>query len=211
MDFSLSHLRRGLAPDMASLEHLAALSGSLAAAVDRVAQLMGSTSQQSTELETALNAIDADATARHMALLTSLRSSFISPLPRQDLYQFSDGLNHAVERVCNAGLLIRATEQYRLPGPAMDLLEILGRQAELFTEATGQFRDLDALEETWIQMQRASKRADRILTTWVGGMTGDLLQRTYHHQREVAHVLEGAVESLRDLVSHLGRVLVRES
>lgn len=211
MDFSLSRLRRGLAPDMASLEHLAALSESLGAAVDRVAQMLGSTTGQSADLEVALNSIDADATSRHMALMTSLRSAFISPLPRQDLYQFSDLLNRAVEQVCNAGLLIRATEQFRLPAPAMDLLEILGRQAELFTAATGQFRDLDALEETWIQMQRACKRADRILTTWISGMSGDLLQRTYHQQREVAHSLESTVGTLRDLVSHLGRVLVRES
>ncbi|SFV24246.1 hypothetical protein [Micrococcus terreus] len=211
MDFSLSRLRRGLAPDMASLEHLAALSESLGAAVDRVAQMLGSTTGQSADLEVALNSIDADATSRHMALMTSLRSAFISPLPRQDLYQFSDLLNRAVEQVCNAGLLIRATEQFRLPAPAMDLLEILGRQAELFTAATGQFRDLDAVEETWIQMQRACKRSDRILTTWISGMSGDLLQRTYHQQREVAHSLESTVDTLRDLVSHLGRVLVRES
>ena len=211
MDFSLSRLRRGLAPDMASLEHLAALSESLGAAVDRVAQMLGSTTGQSADLEVALNSIDADATSRHMALMTSLRSAFISPLPRQDLYQFSDLLNRAVEQVCNAGLLIRATEQFRLPAPAMDLLEILGRQAELFTAATGQFRDLDAVEETWIQMQRACKRSDRILTTWISGMSGDLLQRTYHQQREVAHSLESTVDTLRNLVSHLGRVLVRES
>lgn len=211
MDFSLSRLRRGLAPDMASLEHLAALSESLGAAVDRVAQMLGSTTGQSADLEVALNSIDADATSRHMALMTSLRSAFISPLPRQDLYQISDLLNRAVEQVCNAGLLIRATEQFRLPAPAMDLLEILGRQAELFTAATGQFRDLDAVEETWIQMQRACKRSDRILTTWISGMSGDLLQRTYHQQREVAHSLESTVDTLRDLVSHLGRVLVRES
>ncbi|MFB2572996.1 hypothetical protein [Micrococcus sp. IITD107] len=211
MDYSLSRLRRGLAPDMASLEHLAALSESLGAAVDRVAQMLGSTTGQSADLEVALNSIDADATSRHMALMTSLRSAFISPLPRQDLYQFSDLLNRAVEQVCNAGLLIRATEQFRLPAPAMDLLEILGRQAELFTAATGQFRDLDAVEETWIQMQRACKRSDRILTTWISGMSGDLLQRTYHQQREVAHSLESTVDTLRDLVSHLGRVLVRES
>ncbi len=211
MDFSLSRLRSGLTPDQASLEHLAALADDLRSAVDRVAQLLGSTSGQSADLEAELAAIDADATARHMALLTSLRSAFITPLPRQDLYQFSDGLNQAVERVCNAGLLIRATDQYRLPAPAMDLLEILGRQAELFREATGQSRDLDELEETWIQLQRASKRADRILTDWIIGMTADLLQRTYQHQREIAHALDGAVDALRQLVSHLGRVLVRES
>lgn len=211
MDFSLSRLRHGLVPDTASQEHLAALAESLGAAVDRVAQLLGSSAEQSADLETALNAIDMDATSRHMALMTTLRSTFISPLPRQDLYQISDALNHAVEQVCNAGLLIRATGQYRLPSAAMDLLEILGRQAELTEVAVGQLRDLDAMEETWIQMQRAAKRAERILSTWIAGMTGDLLQRTYQHQREIAHALEVALATLRGLVSHLGRVLVRES
>ncbi|MFC0248932.1 hypothetical protein ACFFIO_10520 [Citricoccus parietis] len=208
MNLSLSSL---LAPDTASLEHLAALADGLGAAVHQVAQLMGSSTAAAEEVSTRLSEIDSESSVRHMALLTSLRSSFITPLPRQDLYLMADGLNNAVEKVCNAGLLIVSTEQYRLPAEAMDILETLGRQAELLQEATAQFRTLDALEETWIQLQRNSKRAERVMVEWVSGMTGDLLQRSYNRQREAAHAVDAAILAVRQITVHVGSVLVQES
>ncbi|VXB94594.1 hypothetical protein [Citricoccus sp. K5] len=208
MNLSLSSL---LAPDTASLEHLAALADGLGAAVHQVAQLMGSSTAAAEEVSTRLSEIDSESSVRHMALLTSLRSSFITPLPRQDLYLMADGLNNAVEKVCNAGLLIVSTEQYRLPAEAMDILETLGRQAELLKEATAQFRTLDALEETWIQLQRNSKRAERVMVEWVSGMTGDLLQRSYNRQREAAHAVDAAIVAVRQITVHVGSVLVQES
>jgi uncharacterized protein len=208
MNLSLSRL---LAPDTASLEHLAALADGLGAAVDQVAQLMGATPSTAADIDAELAGIDTEATARHMALLTSLRSSFITPLPRQDLYLLADGLNNAVEKVCNTGILIIAMEQYRLPAEAMDILENLGRQAELLKDATAQFRDFDALEETWIQLQRNSKRAERVMTQWVSGMTGDLLQRSYNRQREAAHAVDTAIAAVRQITVHVGSILVRES
>lgn len=208
MNHSLSRL---LAPDTASLEHLTALAEGMRAAVDRVAQLMAASTAHTEDADADLTRIDTEATARHMALLTSLRSAFITPLPRQDLYLLADGMNDAVEKVCNAGILIIFTEQYRLPPEPLDILEILGRQADLFKDATGQFRDLDELEETWIQLQRLSKRAERLMTQWIAGMTGDLMQRNYNRQREAAHALNAAVASVRRVIVHVGGVLVRES
>jgi uncharacterized protein len=208
MNLSLSRL---LAPDTASLEHLAALADGMRAAVDRVAQLMSASTAHTEDADEELTRIDTEATARHMALLTSLRSAFITPLPRQDLYLLADGMNDAVEKVCNAGILIIFTEQYRLPTAPLDILEILGRQADLFKEATGQFRDLDELEETWIQLQRLSKRSERLMTQWIAGMADDLLQRNYNRQRETAHAISAALASVRRVTVHVGTILVRES
>jgi uncharacterized protein len=208
MNLSLSRL---LAPDAASLDHLSALAEGMRAAVDRVAQLMAASTAHAEDADEELTLIDTEATARHMALLTSLRSAFITPLPRQDLYLLADGLNDAVEKVCNAGILIIFTEQYRLPTSPLDILEILGRQADLFKDATGQFRDLDNLEETWIQLKRLSKRSERLMTEWVAGMTDDLLQRNYNRQREAAHALNAAIASVSRVIVHVGSILVRES
>lgn len=204
-------LSRLLAPDTASLEHLAALAQGLRDAVDRVAQVMAASSAHSGDADDELTRIDTEATARHMALLTSLRSAFITPLPRQDLYVLADAMNHTVEKVCNAGDFIITTGQYRFPSESLDILELLGRQADLCRDATGQFRDLDELEETWIQLQRMSKQAERLMTRWIAGMTGDLMQRDYNRQRATAHALEGAMVSMRHITVRLGSILVRES
>ncbi len=208
MNFSLTSL---LAPDAASVEHLSSLADGLGSAVDLVAQVMGASQGTAAEIEAGLQEIDATAGSHHMALLTSLRSSYITPLPRQDLFRLADSLNHAVETVCNAGVLIVATGQFHLPTHAMDILENLGRQAELLGEAMTQFRDLDSLEETWIQLQRNSKRAERVMVDWIAGMTDDLLQRSYNRQREAAHAVESATAAVRQVTVHLGRILVQES
>ena len=39
----------------------------------------------------------------------------------------------------------------------------------------------------------------------------DLLQREFNRQREVAWALQSAMEALRDVNTHLGAILVRES
>ena len=91
------------------------------------------------------------------------------------------------------------------------MLETIVRQSELLTEATGQLRDLDALEETWIQLTRASRRTDRVLVQWLASLGEHLLQREFNRQREVAWALQSAIEALRDVNTHLGAILVRDA
>lgn len=208
MNFSLS---RVLTPDIGSLDHLAALAEGLCTSIDRVSQLMGGHHDHASSIAETLIDLDSRTTSHHMALLTSLRSAFITPLPRADLYHFADGLNMAVERVCNTGLLIISTEQYRLPTQAMDTLEVLGRQADLICRSTYRLTDVSELEETWIQLQRLAKQSGRLMNEWVAGMSADLLQRTYNRQREVTQSIDGVQRVLRQLITHLGAVLVRES
>lgn len=49
------------------------------------------------------------------------------------------------------------------------------------------------------------------MTQWIAGMSDDLLQRNFNRQREAAHALNAAIASVRQLIAHLGSILVRES
>ncbi|TFI47362.1 hypothetical protein E4A41_08620, partial [Micrococcus endophyticus] len=98
-----------------------------------------------------------------------------------------------------------------LPAHALDVLETVGRQAELLGRSTTELRDLDALEATWMQLLRASRRTERIMVQWLADLGMDLLQRDFNRQREVAWALQSALEALGRVNTDLGMVLVRES
>lgn len=200
-----------LSPDSASLNHLHALAESVRRAVDGVAQMMGANEDTAGRLDTLLGEIEAEATTTHMALLTSLRSDFLTPLPREDLYLLSTWLNQTVENLCGVGYVLHAANQYRLPTEAMDLLEIFGVEADLAKDAISQLSDFDLLEQTWIQLERQARRAQRMTSTLSVINSGDMLQRQYHRQRAVVDALQRTNTTQRQLIVHLGRILVRES
>ena len=82
---------------------------------------------------------------------------------------------------------------------------------ELLARGAAEMRDLDALEATWMQLLRASRRTERIMVEWLADLGMDLLQRDYNRQREVAWALHAALEALSRVNMDLGMVLVRES
>ncbi|MDY6056029.1 hypothetical protein [Micrococcus sp.] len=197
--------------DTPALRHLADLCLALGRAVTLMAQLSSTTGQRQDRVERELTDLDGTATASLMAFLTALRSSYVTPIPRQDLYQLAGGVHTAAHRVVGAGVMVQRAGLEELPAPALDLLETVGRQAELLRRAMDQLRDLDALEDTWMQLESGVRRMDRILVEWLAGLGHDLLQRDFNRQREVAWALQSAVESLSRVNSCLGMVLVRES
>lgn len=197
--------------DSPALRHLADLCDGLGRAVQAVAQSTAAVGEDRDRVERSLEDVDAAATASLMALLTALRSAYVTPLPRQDLYRLADGVHTAVHRVVEGGLLVHRADLAELPGHALDLLETMGRQAELMATGVGLLRDLDALEDTWMQLERGLRRMDRVMVEWLSALGMDLLQRDFNRQREVAWALQAALTALHRVSTDLGVVLVRES
>ncbi|MEO4038212.1 MULTISPECIES: hypothetical protein [Micrococcus] len=197
--------------DTPALRHMADLTLALGKAVQTVAQVPGAKGEELDRMERGLMELDASSSASLMAFLTALRSAYVTPLPRQDLYLLAGGVHTAIQRVVGAGLLIQRAGLDELPPHALDVLETVGRHSDLLRRATGELRDLDALEDTWMQLLRASRRTDRIMVSWLADLGRDLLQRDFHRQREVAWALQSALETLARVNTDLGVVLVRES
>lgn len=194
-----------------ALRHMAELCDILRRAVHAVAQAAAVSGMERDRLERELTELDSSATAALMSCLTALRSAYVTPLPRQDLYLLAGGLHTAVHRVVGAGVLVQRAGLEELPSPALDLLETLGRQAEHLRDGIGQLRDLDALEDTWMQLERGARRMDRVMVEWLADLGRDLLQRDFNRQREVAWALQSALSALDRVNTELGVVLVRES
>lgn len=197
--------------DTPALRHIVDLAEALRRSVHLVAQVAGARGPEADRTARELEDLDAASTASLMSFLTALRSAYVTPLPRQDLYRLAGGVHAATQRVVSAGVLIQRADLEHLPAHALDVLETVGRQAELLGRATTELRDLDALETTWMQLLRASRRTERIMVQWLADLGMDLLQRDFNRQREVAWALQSALEALGRVNTDLGMVLVRES
>lgn len=197
--------------DTPALRHIVDLAEALRRSVHLVAQVAGARGPEADRTARELEDLDAASTASLMSFLTALRSAYVTPLPRQDLSRLAGGVHAATQRVVSAGVLIQRADLEHLPAHALDVLETVGRQAELLGRSTTELRDLDALEATWMQLLRASRRTERIMVQWLADLGMDLLQRDFNRQREVAWALQSALEALGRVNTDLGMVLVRES
>ncbi|MBU8742683.1 hypothetical protein KM866_05745 [Micrococcus luteus] len=197
--------------DTPALRHMAGLAEALHRSVHLVAQVAGTRGPEADRAARELEELDSSSSATLMAFLTALRSAYVTPLPRQDLYRLASGVHATTRRVVSAGVLIQRADLEELPTHALDVLETVGRQAELLARGAAEMRDLDALEATWMQLLRASRRTERIMVEWLADLGMDLLQRDYNRQREVAWALHAALEALSRVNMDLGMVLVRES
>ena len=197
--------------DTPALRHMADLAEALHRSVHLVAQVAGTRGPEADRAARELEELDSSSSATLMAFLTALRSAYVTPLPRQDLYRLASGVHATTRRVVSAGVLIQRADLEELPTHALDILETVGRQAELLAHGAAEMRDLDALEATWMQLLRASRRTERIMVEWLADLGMDLLQRDYNRQREVAWALHAALEALSRVNMDLGMVLVRES
>lgn len=196
--------------DMRGLELLLDLAAEVNRCVEVLSEMLGSDEDRELHLE-ALNASEVKTTDLHYAVLTHLRTSYVNPLPREDVYTFSRLLHEAVEQLSGAGDLIGHLGKRQLSHRAAEQLELIGRQAELTTQALGQLQHLDDLEDIWLELVRISKRAHRTHRTWVGEI-GELSKAgTIIRHRSVAEQFLASAQSLRAVADHLGRVLVKES
>lgn len=193
------------------LELLQQLGAIVRQCVETLSELLGAPADGQDQLIRELEQFEQQATDLHHAVLTHLRTSYVNPLPREDLYTFSRLLSEAVGELTGAGDLMVKTSAAGISRRAAEQLEMLGRQSEMTNEALGKLQHPDDLEDAWIQMIRLSRRSRRTHRAWLGEIAGLSKASSILRQRAVADQLQAAVASLRAVADHLGRVLVKES
>lgn len=193
------------------LELLQQLGALVRQCVETLSELLGAPAEDQHGLIRELEQFEQRSTELHHALLTHLRTSYVNPLPREDLYAFSRLLNDAVAELAGAGDLMVTTSAAGISRRAAEQLEMLGRQSEMTNEALGQLQHPDDLEDAWIQMIRLGRRARRTHRAWLGEISDLSKASSIMRHRAVAEQLLAAVDSLHAVADHLGRVLVKES
>ncbi|WP_218220911.1 DUF47 domain-containing protein [Nesterenkonia sp. Act20] len=190
---------------------LASIAREVRVGVQLISQLLGSAHDDRAALREQLIELEGRAMDLHFNLMTHIRSVFLTPLPRQDIYALSQQLNRTMEHVVAAGDLILARPTLSLPTQSADQLETLSRQLDLTVAAMSRLEDFDLLEEYWIQMQRLTKQANRTHRVWMTSSDNAFQPNIALQQAQIANALLAAVEDQRAVAVTAGSIIVRES
>ncbi|MFJ2353593.1 MULTISPECIES: hypothetical protein [Micrococcaceae] len=178
--------------------------------VANVAEMIGSPDTRADQLRDLASA-EAEASDLVHAVLTHLRTSYISPLPREDMYTLSRLLHETMEQLRGTGELIMTVGSTPLSERSSEQLELISQLAELASDSVQRLHNLDDLEDNWLQMLQFSKRAARTHLVWVNEIAKFAKPGTIHRHQRVADHLMLTANTLRQFADHLGRVLVKES
>ncbi|MDJ0320754.1 nuclease PIN [Pseudarthrobacter sp. PS3-L1] len=176
-----------------------------------MAELLGVPASEHIKLVDTIHGLEAKSNDLHFALLTHMRTSFVNPLPREDMYALSRYLNEAIEKLDAAADLVALYKLERLPKRAADQLEIISRQAELTVDAMRRLDNLDDLEDYWIEVLRLAKRAERTHRVWIADMLNDMKPTPFARNREVANQLIEVSRDMRRVATQVGSIIVKES
>ncbi|MFQ4147947.1 nuclease PIN [Arthrobacter sp. LAPM80] len=197
--------------ETAGLQALASMSERIMAGTQTLAELLGAGRADFPSLTESLRREEAASTASFATLLTGMRTSFINPLPREDLYTLGQLLNGTSEILTGAGEVIELYTLERLPARVSDQLEILSRQAELTAAAMKALNDLDSLEDYWLEVLRLAKRADHTHRVVIAELLDAHSPTTFAKYRSLADQLAAASRQMRAVATQVGSIIVKES
>ena len=197
--------------ETAGLELLASMAQQSTLGVQTLSEMFGACRSDYDQLVDALIANDARTSEFSRTLLTRLRTSFVNPLPREDLLILSEWLSQAVGHLVAVGELIQLHAIDRLPDEASDMLDIVNRQAELSAAAMRGLTRLEDLEDYWTDTVRLAKRAEHTYRVWSANALRELSITQFARTVEVARSLLAAVHAFQSVAIQVGRIIVRES
>ncbi|MDQ6740744.1 MAG: nuclease PIN [Actinomycetota bacterium] len=197
--------------ERAGLRILSAMAQEIVLGVHTLSELLGASASEFEPLAEQMRLHEAASSNLLVSLLTHMRTSFINPLPREDLFALARFLNEAIEKLAGAAELITLNKMERIPARASDQLEVIARQAELTVEAMGRMDNLEELEDYWIQVLRLAKRAEHTHRVFVSELLRDHKPMAYVRYRDVADQLVNVTKDMRQIATQVGSIIVKES
>lgn len=197
--------------ETAGLQVLVSMAEHALAGMHTLAELLGASREDYGSLTESLRQQEAASTAGFSSLLTTMRTSFINPLPREDLFALGRLLNETSELLTGAGEIIALHILDRIPARVSDQLEILSREAELTVAAMKSLNDLDSLEDYWLEILRLAKRADHTYRVVVAELLAAHSPATFAKYRMLADQLWAASSQMRKVATQVASIIVKES
>ncbi|WP_285727011.1 DUF47 domain-containing protein [Psychromicrobium xiongbiense] len=197
--------------ERAGLTILAEMAQQLVAAVDILSEIFGTGVEDYPHLAAQIRDREAESASLHYALLTHMRTSFINPLPREDLYALSRFLHEAMAKLDGAAELLTLYKIGRIHRRATEQLEVIARQSELTVQAMRSLDDLDGLEDYWLEVLRLAKRAEHTHRVYISELLQDVKPSSYIKHRDFADQLVAITRDFQQLATRVGSIIVKES
>lgn len=197
--------------ETAGLDTLWKMSSQITSGTQTLAELLGAGRSDFPALAETMRQYEGASTSDFSTLLTSMRTSFINPLPREDLFALGRLLNETSEILTGAGEIIDLFTLDRVPARGSDQLEILSRQAELTASAMKGLNDLDSLEDYWLELLRLAKRAEHTHRVVLAELMENHTPTSFAKYRLLADQFLAASNKLRSVATHVASIIVKES
>ena len=192
------------------LDLLADMSGQVTEAVRFLSELLGSPDTAPSALE-GLRACETRSTDLYFAVMTTVRSTFVIPVPRQDVYVLGHWLNKAAEELLAVAEAHVANGLSRPPSYATDQLGVIVRMSELTTRAMRNLSSLEGLDDYWYEMLRLGKQAERINQMHMAHLLENHKPIQVMRRQGVVDRFLAAARALGQVSTEVGRIVVAES
>lgn len=204
-------LQRLFPQQNAALSALAELAKMVADAAALLSEMMGSTPDQYSELFDRMLDQETQTGHKFFETMTATRSSFATPIPREDMYNLALHLNTAVEHLTSAAHILYLHKIDRFTQHATTMLDIIQRESVLTAAIIPRMGELHGLDEYWIDMLRISKQAIRTAEVYDAEIVDSYKRDRYQKTTKFIDELVASSNSMRDVSTEIGRIIVQES
>ena len=193
------------------IELLVQMSQCVTTSVDLLAEHLSATDERVAETMQSLLDTEDECSSMYFSLMTTTRSSYVVPIPRQDLYILGQWIQKALEAL----VACAETQQlYKIDRPtshATEQLNIIRLMSEMTTKAMGRLATLDELDDYWFEMIRLSRQSERTHRTYRASLLDKHKALQALRRMDAAGRLLDASRALAHVSAEVGRVLVSES
>lgn len=194
-----------------ALASLADLAKKVADAAALLSEMLGSTPDQYADLFDRMLDHEAQTGNKFFETMTATRSSFATPIPREDMYTLALHLNRAVEHLTSAAHILHLHKIDRFTAHATTMLDIIQRESVLTAAIIPRMGELYGLDEYWIDMLRITKQAVRTAEVYDAEIIDSYKRDRYQKTTKFIAKLVDSSDSMRDVSAEIGRIIVQES
>ncbi|MEU5467985.1 DUF47 domain-containing protein [Kocuria salsicia] len=147
----------------------------------------------------------------YFSLMTTTRSSYVVPIPRQDVYVLGHWLLRAVQCLVACAELHRQYKVERPSSHATEQLAVIQNMAHMTLKAMGRLTSLEELDDYWFEMIRLTRQAERTQRSYRASLLDEFKAGQAIRRMDTAQQLFDAAQALGQVSSEVGRILVAES
>lgn len=193
------------------IELLVQMSQCAAVSVDLLAEHIGSTGDRVQETMQALLETEDECNNLYFSVMTTTRSSYVVPIPRQDLYILAQWLLKAVQSLVATAETQRMYDVDRPSAYASEQLGVIRLMTELTVQAMRRLGTLDDLDDYWFEMLRLGRQSERTHRAYRAELLDKHKAAQAMRRIDIAECMANAARAMTNLSAEVGRVLVSES